>query len=231
MLLYTIMMVLLVASTSLQQTLERRPTPFSKHKRRISVILENNSPLQLRQRHLSAGGGASVVDPLPGKSAVHDHDGTAGRQHKPATDTGEASDSFQQTKASGICRPGVQLPSTAQTVSSVNGEILGNFHLSTGGGASVVDPLPGESAVHDHDGTAGRQHKPETDTVEASPFSKHKRRTSVVLENNSPLQLRQRPPQMARFWAISICQRGVEPPLSTPCLVTLLRLSERLAEV
>ena len=34
---------------------------------------------------MSSGGEASVVDPLPGKSSVHDHDGTintAGRQHK-----------------------------------------------------------------------------------------------------------------------------------------------------
>ena len=64
-----------------------------------------------------------------------------------------------------------------------------------------------------------------------TPLSKHKRQTSVVLENNSPLQLKQRPPQMAIFWESSICGRAVEPPSSTPCLVTLLRLSERLAEV
>ena len=64
-----------------------------------------------------------------------------------------------------------------------------------------------------------------------TPFSKHKRRTSVVLDNNSPLQLRQCLSQMARFWAISICRRAVEPPSSTPCLVALLRLSERVAEV
>ena len=171
MLLYTIMMVLLVASTtSLKQTSERRLTPFSKHNRRISVILENISPLQLRQRppqmvrfmsnfHTSAGGEAFVVDPLPDKSAVHDHDGTAGRQHKPVTDTGEGTDSFQQTQLSDICHA-EHLPSTAQTAPSADGEILSNFHMSAGGEASVVDPLPGKSSVHDHDGTtAGRQHK------------------------------------------------------------------------
>ena len=62
-------------------------------------------------------------------AAVHDHDGTAGRQYKPATHTGEASDSFQQTQASDICRPGEQLLSPAQTAPSADGEILGNFHL------------------------------------------------------------------------------------------------------
>ena len=144
-LLYTIMMLLLVASSSLQQTLGRRPTPFSKHKRRTCVVLENDSPLQLKQRHMSAGGRASVVDLLPGKSAEHDHNGIAGHQHKPATDTGDASDSFQQIQAPDIRRPGEQLPSTAQTAPSVDGEVLCDFYLSAGGGASVVDPLPGNT--------------------------------------------------------------------------------------
>ena len=136
MLLYTIMMVLLVASTtSLKQTSERRLTPFSKHNRRISVILENISPLQVRQR-------------------------------------------------------------PPQMV-----RLMSNFHTSAGGEAFVVDPLPDKSAVHDHDGTAGRQHnKPVTDTGERqpTPFSKHNCRISVM-QNISPLQLRQRPPQMVRF--------------------------------
>ena len=76
---------------------------------------------------------------------VHDHNGIAGGQHKPVTDTGEASDAFQQTQTLDICRPGEHLPATAQTAPFADGEILGSFHLLVGGGASVVDPLPGNT--------------------------------------------------------------------------------------
>ena len=161
MLLYTIMMVLLVASTSLQHTLERRPTPFSKHKRRTSVVLENNSSLQLRQR--------------PPQMA--------------------------RFWAISICRRAVEPPSSTPCLVSLLYTIMMVLLVASTSLQRTLERRP-------------------------IPFSKHKRRTSVVLENNSPLKLRQRPPQMARSWVISVYRRAVEPPSSIPSLVTLLRLSE-----
>ena len=58
-----------------------------------------------------------------------DHDGTAGRQHKRATDIGEASNSFQPPD---ICRPVEQLPSTAQTAPSADDLLPGNTPAAIG---------------------------------------------------------------------------------------------------
>ena len=166
-------------------------------------------------------------------AAVHDHDGTAGRQYnKPETDIGEASDSFSKhnRRISVILENISPLQLRQRPPQMVR--FMSNFHTSAGGEAFVVDPLPDKSAVHDHDGTAGRQHKPVTDTGEATDSFQQTQTSDICRpEDMSPLQLRQHRPKMARVWAISICRRAVEPPSSTPCLVTLLRLSERLAKV